>query len=189
MSYGLLLLRLVVGLTFMTHGSQKLFGAFGGLGPHGTAEYFGSLRFRAPLVMVFVAGVSEIAGGVLLASGLLTPVAALVITVLMLTAIWADLRHQGYYVRNGGAEYAVLISTVAVAITMIGPGRFSLDAAIGWADNISGLWWGLGVLGLSVLISAVTLVAGRRPIAASDVTPHRVDDAAPQAPATSSTGE
>ncbi len=188
MSFGLLFLRLVVGLTFTTHGAQKLFGAFGGLGLHGTAEYFGSLRFRAPLVMVLVAGVSEIAGGLLLASGLLTPVAALAIAVLMLVAIWADLRHQGYYVRNGGMEYALLIWTVVIAITAIGPGRFSLDAAIGWADNISGLWWGLGVLGLSVLVSAVILVAGRRGEAAG-AAPHHAEDSAMQASATGVGGE
>lgn len=180
MSSGLLLLRLVLGLTFMTHGAQKLFGAFGGLGRQGTAEYFDSLRFRAPSTMVLVAGISEIAGGALFASGFLTPLAALLIVVLMLVAIWADLRHQGYYVRNGGAEYAVLISTVAIAVTMIGPGRFSLDAAVGWADDLSGPWWGVGVLGASAVLAAVTLAAGRRPSGAGDQSPPH---------ATSATGE
>ena len=127
MSYGILFLRFVLGLTVAAHGAQKLFGSFGGHGPRGTGGFFGKLGFRAAVLMAIAAGTAEFGGGVLLASGLLTPLAAL-----------------------------------AIAIAAIGPGRFSLDALIGWADNSSGLWWGVGVAGLSVLVSAVTLTLGRR---------------------------
>jgi putative oxidoreductase len=137
-----------------------------------------------------VAGISEIGGGLMLASGLLTPAAALAIAVLMLAAIWTDLRHQGYYVRNGGAEYAVLIWTVVIAITAIGPGRFSLDALIGWADDITGLWWALGVLGLSVVIAAVLVTVGRVPAHAVEGEEAAGDDpAAAVIPTASRAGE
>ena len=70
MEYGLLLLRLVVGLLFAGHGAQKLFGWFGGGGPQGTAAFFASLGYRAPAAMALVAGLSELGGGLLLATGL-----------------------------------------------------------------------------------------------------------------------
>ena len=69
MEYGLLLLRLVVGLLFAGHGAQKLFGWFGGGGPQGTAAFFSSLGYRAPALMALVAGLSELGGGLLLATG------------------------------------------------------------------------------------------------------------------------
>ena len=96
MAFGMIMLRLLVGLTLAAHGSQKL-------------------GFRKPLVMALVAGVSEFGGGLLFASGLLTPVAALALTVVV----------------------------TALAVTAAGPGRFSLDAAVGWAGRISGPWWAL----------------------------------------------
>ena len=68
---------------------------------------------------------------------------------------------NGVWNSNGGYEFNLLIWATAGAIAAIGAGRFSLDRLIGWEDNISGLWWGLGALGLSLLISAVTLTVGR----------------------------
>ena len=86
MSYGLLLLRLVVGGTMFSHGAQKLFGWFGGGGPRGTAGFMGQLGFRAPLVMALSAGLGE-AGGLVFAAGFLTPLAALGIAIVMINAI------------------------------------------------------------------------------------------------------
>lgn len=163
MEYGLLLLRLVLGLTFAAHGSQKLLGAFGGLGLRGAAEYLGGLGYRAPLAMAFLAGALEVASGIALACGLLTPVAALTIAVLMLNAIGAELWRRGFFVRFGGIEYALLIWTVAVALSATGPGRLSLDAAIGWDGELSGGWALLGVAAGSALVASATLVLGRRP--------------------------
>jgi putative oxidoreductase len=166
--YGLLLLRLVLGLTFAAHGSQKLFGAFGGPGLRGAAEYLGGLGYRAPLAMAFVAGSFEMASGILLACGLLTPLAALTIAVLMLNAIGAELLRNGFWVRFGGCEYALLIWTIAVALAATGPGQLSLDAALGWSDELSGGWWALGVAALSLILASATLVLGRRPGAAAE---------------------
>jgi putative oxidoreductase len=162
MSYGILLLRVVLGSIMAAHGAQKLLGWFGGGGPRGTAGGFSQLRFRAPLLMALAAGVAELGGGLLIAAGLLTPLAALAIAVVMLNAIGTVHWRNGFFNSAGGYEFNLLVLAAAVAITATGAARFSLDSLIGWADNISGLWWGVGVLALSALVSAITLTLGRR---------------------------
>jgi putative oxidoreductase len=160
MSYGLLLLRAVVGLTVGAHGSQKLFGLFGGNGPRGTAGYFGSLGFRPPLAMALLAGSSECAG-VLFALGLVTPFAALAMASVMVVAVGAVHRPKGFWATGGGYEYNLTIWTVAGAVAATGPGRFSIDNALGIAGSLSGLWWGVGVLVVSVAGGAVVLAMRR----------------------------
>jgi putative oxidoreductase len=161
MAYGLLLIRAVVGTQMAAHGAQKMFGWFGGGGPRGTAGFFGSLRFRQPLAMALMAATAELSG-VLFAFGLVTPLAALAIAVVMLTAIATVHGPNGYFAGNGGYEHNLGILAVAVGIVAIGPGRFSLDRLIGWDGSISGLWWGVGVLGAAALTTFVTLTLGRR---------------------------
>jgi putative oxidoreductase len=75
MSYGILLLRLTLGLTMAGHGSRDLLGSFGGSGLRATGEAFGRLGFRAPLLAALAAGLAELAGGALLATGFLVPLA------------------------------------------------------------------------------------------------------------------
>ena len=162
MSYGILLLRLVLGFSLAAHGAQKLFGSFGGPGPRGTAGSFQSLHFRAPMLLALAAGLSELGGGLLIAAGLLTPLGSLAIAVVMLNAIGTAHWRNGFWNSRGGYEFNLLILATAVALAATGGGRFSLDALIGWEDNLGGLWWGVAVLGLSALISAVTLTLGRR---------------------------
>jgi putative oxidoreductase len=161
MSYGLLLLRVVVGATMFGHGAQKLFGWFGGHGPKGTGGFFGQLGFRAPVLMAIAAGLSE-SSGLLLAAGFVTPLASLAIAVVMFNAIWTVHWLKGFWNGNGGLEFPLTLATVAVALAAIGPGRFSIDRAIGWDDNISGVWWGVGVLAAALVISFVTVTVGRR---------------------------
>jgi putative oxidoreductase len=156
MSYGLLLLRVVIGGTIFSHGAQKLFGWFGGGGLRGTAGFFGSSGWRAPLAMAFLAGLGE-SSGVLFALGFLTPLAALGITVVMLNAISVVHWKNGFFNGNGGIEFPLTLATVAVGVAAAGPGRFSIDNLIGWADNISGLWWGIGVAAAAIGITLVTL--------------------------------
>ncbi len=161
MSYGLLFLRVVVGATMASHGAQKLFGWFGGGGPRGTAGFFGQLGFRAPIAMAVLAGLAE-TGGLLFAAGLVTPLAALGIAVVMLNAIWTVHWKNGFFNGKGGIEFPLVLFSVAVAVAAIGPGRFSLDNAVHRADNWSGVWWGVGVLVASLVISFVTVTLGRK---------------------------
>lgn len=156
--YGILLLRLVVGLAFMAHGAQKLFGWFGGGGPMGTSAFFASLGFRAPAAMAIVAGLSELGGGLLLAAGLLTPLAALVLSVVMLNAIATVQWKNGFI---GGWELDSTFMAVALAVTMTGPGRLSLDHAFGWAEDITGTEWASLVLAAAIVISLITTTIGR----------------------------
>ena len=158
MEYGLLLLRVVVGLIFMAHGSQKLFGWFGGYGPQGTGQFMGSIGYRWPLVMAVVAGLSEFGGGLLLASGFLTPLACLAIATVMLNAIATVVFPKGFI---GGYEFEFTLLTVVVALAATGPGEISVDDAVGWADNISGIAWGSLVLATAIVVSLVTTTIGR----------------------------
>src|SRR2546423_6069949 len=118
MAYGLLLLRVVVGLTMAGHGAQKLFGWFGGHGREGTAQMFGSLGFPAATSLAVLAGLGE-TGGVLFALGLLTPLAALGIGVVMLNAIASVHWPKGFWNTEGGYEYALVMLTTAVSVTAI----------------------------------------------------------------------
>jgi putative oxidoreductase len=161
MAYGLLLLRVVAGLTIFAHGAQKLFGWFGGPGVRGTAGFFENIGFRPPLALAVLAGLGE-AGGLLLALGFVTPLAALGMTIVMLNAIAVVHWSKGFFNGNGGLEFPLQLATVGVAVAAIGPGRISIDRAIGWDDNISGVWWGVGVLAAAVAISAVTVATRRR---------------------------
>jgi putative oxidoreductase len=173
MAYGLFFLRAVVGLTLFAHGAQKLFGWFGGPGPRGTAGFFGSLGFLSAPVMAVVAGLSE-AAGLLFAAGLLTPVAALAMASVMVVAVGSVHRRNGFFAGGGGYEYNLVLWTVAVAVAATGPGRFSIDAAIGWADTISGVWWGVGV-------AAASVVGGLAVLALRERQPEPADTEAPLA--------
>jgi putative oxidoreductase len=157
----LLVLRLVVGLLFGGHGSQKLFGWFGGHGLRGTAGFFEQLGFRPGLPFAALAGVSEVSGGLLLAGGLLVPVAAALLCGVMATAIAAVHWQKGIWNQNGGIEFPLVMATVPFAIAAIGPGRLSLDRVfgIGW----HGLWWALGAAGLGALGGLVSLRVGKSP--------------------------
>ena len=162
MSYGILLLRLVVGLAFVGHGTQKLFGWFGGFGPKGTGGFFGSLGYRAPVLIAVAAGVAEAGGGTLLALGFATPLAGALLATVMINAIASVTVKKAFML---GSELEIAYLTVAVSLAATGPGRFSIDRAIGWDDNISGVWWGVGALGAAVIASLLTLTLGRtRPV-------------------------
>ena len=163
MAYGILFLRVVVGLLLFGHGAQKLFGWFGGHGPRGTAGFFGQLGFRRrhALPMALVAGLSE-AAGILFALGFLTPFAALAMASVMVVAVGTVHWRNGLWVTNGGYEFNLVLWTVAIAVAASGPGRFSVDHALGWVDNLSGVWGGVGVLVVS-LLGGLLVLALREP--------------------------
>jgi putative oxidoreductase len=129
---GLLLLRLVVGLTFAGHGAQKAFGWWNGPGRTGWTAAVAGMGFRpAPLWAAFSIA-AELGGGLLLAAGLLSPIAVMAIAgqsvVIILKAHWA----KGFWNRNGGYEFPLALATAAIAVGLIGPGALSVDAAVGF---------------------------------------------------------
>jgi len=169
MAYGMLFLRVVVGLLLFGHGAQKLFGWFGGHGPQGTAGFFGSLGFRRrhALPMAVLAGLSE-AAGLLLALGFLTPLACLAIATVMVVAVGTVHWKNGLWATDGGFEFNLVLWTVAIMVAAAGPGRFSIDAAVNWVDNISGVWWGVGVLVVSLIAGATVLMLREPQLPAAD---------------------
>jgi putative oxidoreductase len=158
MAYGILFLRVVVGLLFFGHGAQKLFGWFGGHGPRATAGFLGQLGFRREhaLPMALMAGLSE-AAGLLFAFGFLTSLAALAMASVMVVAVATVHWRNGLWSTDGGYEFNLVLWAVAIAVTASGPGRFSLDALLGWVDNASGVWWGVGVLVVSLAGGALVM--------------------------------
>jgi putative oxidoreductase len=146
------------------HGTQKLFGWFGGHGPKGTAGFFASQGYRAGLLMAISAGLCEAGGGALPAFGLATSLAAALLATIMINAIASVTFKKGFML---GSELELVYLTIAVSIAAIGSGRFSLDRAIGWEDDISGVWWGseddqLGLEGLGRRENLVGRITGWR---------------------------
>ncbi|MCA1061853.1 DoxX family protein [Rossellomorea sp. AcN35-11] len=129
-AFGLLVIRLVVGLTFAAHGAQKLFGWFGGHGLQGTGGFFESIGIKPGKTMALLAGLSEVAGGLLFAAGFLTPLAALLIIGTMIVAIVKVHGPNGYWVTQNGTEYNVILIVVALGVALTGAGSFSLDALL-----------------------------------------------------------
>jgi len=129
-SAGLLLIRLVFGLTFAGHGAQKLFGWFGGHGLKGTAAMFESMGAKPGKLLAGLAGLAEFGGGLLFAAGALTPLASIAITLTMLVAIFAVTGKNGYWITQNGYEYNVAIIAVAIGVALTGPGAFAVDAVI-----------------------------------------------------------
>jgi putative oxidoreductase len=127
---GLLILRLVVGLSFMAHGAQKLFGWFGGYGPKGTGGWMESVGIKPGVAIAVLSGLMELVGGLLLAAGFLTVLGAALITLTMLGAIVKVHGRNGYWSTANGYEYNLLLIAVAVALALTGAGAYSLDAAI-----------------------------------------------------------
>lgn len=164
MNTGLLVLRLVIGLLLVGHGSQKLFGLFGGPGLAGAGGFFHSLGFRPGKPMAIVAGTSEAGAGVLLALGLLTPLASAAIIGTLVAAgsvHWA----AGVWGQNGGYELALVYATAASALAFTGPGAYSLDNVLG-LDGLAGNGWGIAAVVLGVVSGLAVVARGRRILAA-----------------------
>jgi putative oxidoreductase len=144
MGFARLLARGTIGALMVGHGTQKLFGWFGGHGPDGTGQFFEQIGFRPGKQHALAAGAAEAGGGALLALGLATPAAAASITGVMLSAIRSVHWKNGVWSGDGGFEYnAVLIASV-IGLTETGPGPLSLDARLGIEKK--GALWALGAL-------------------------------------------
>jgi putative oxidoreductase len=159
MELGLLVLRVVLGLLFMGHGAQKLFGMFGGYGIEGTGGFFESLGLRPGRFHAFNAGAAELAGGALLALGFLTPLAAAMLIGVMVVAIATVHWSHGVWSSEGGYEYNLVNIAAVFAITATGPGKWSLDHA--FSIDANGTAWALAALGAGLIGGVVTLAFGR----------------------------
>ncbi|HUX38286.1 MAG TPA: DoxX family protein [Rectinemataceae bacterium] len=127
---GSLVIRLVLGLTLAAHGSQKLFGWFGGYGIKGTGGWMESIGIKPGALFATLAGLGEFFGGLGFAAGFLTPLSAAAIVVVMLVAMATLHIKKGLWNTEGGYEYNLLIIAASVAIALSGPGSFSLDAIL-----------------------------------------------------------
>jgi len=128
---GLFLIRVVLGLIFAAHGSQKLFGWFGGYGLAGTGGFMESLGFRPGKTFAAEAALGEFVGGLLFALGFLGAVGPALMLSGMIVAIITVHRKNPFFVTTNGMEHPLMFATVAVGIALTGPGRYSLDAALG----------------------------------------------------------
>ncbi|WP_318503343.1 DoxX family protein [Bacillus sp. T3] len=128
LDFGLLLIRLVIGVLFIGHGAQKLFGWFGGYGLKGTGGWFESIGMKPGVTVALFAGLSELIGGLLLALGLLTPLAGLIIAGTMVIAIVKVHGSNGLWSTSNGYEYNLTLLAVAIGLALIGPGQYALDA-------------------------------------------------------------
>ncbi|MFS2161281.1 DoxX family protein [Pseudomonas sp. Pseusp122] len=128
--YGITVLRVIVGILLMAHGSQKLFGFFGGYGLEGTGQYMASLGLNPGYLMALMSGSAEFFGGLALFLGLLARPAALVVTIMLAVAILTVHIHNGLFMANNGYEYGLALMAATLAILIEGGGRFSVDGAI-----------------------------------------------------------
>ena len=132
-SIGLLFLRLVVGLIFAGHGAQKLFGWFGGHGLAGHTKLIESQDIHPAALWAWISALSEFLGGLGLALGLLTPLAATVLIGTMLVAILKVHWPNGFWNTNFGFEFPLTLAVVAFVVGLIGPGVYALDFVLGLA--------------------------------------------------------
>jgi len=152
MKVGRLLLRGTVGALFIGHGTQKLFGAFGGNGLEATGAAFESMGLRPGLTQATIAGVTETGGGLGMLLGFQTPLAAAALIGTMTTAIERVHLKNGPWITNGGYEYNVLLIAAAATLAELGPGPLSIDAIRG--RQRSGARWALLALTLGAIGAA-----------------------------------
>jgi len=159
---GLLTARVVLGLLMAAHGSQKLFGWFGGYGLNTTGEFFVQLGFRPGRLFAAAASTGEVASGLLVTLGFLGPVGpALMIAVMLVAAISVHWDH-GLFATSNGIEVPLLYATGALGLALLGPGPYSLDALLGissaWTPQITWIVLVAGIVG-----GVTSLLLRRRP--------------------------
>jgi len=126
MDLGLLIIRLVIGLSLAAHGTQKLFGWFGGYGLKGTGGWMESLGMKPGVLMALLAGLGELVGGLLFASGVGTWIGAILIAFTMLVAILKVHGQNGYWATQNGYELNLTLIAVVIGVALIGPGAYVL---------------------------------------------------------------
>ncbi|ANP54696.1 putative oxidoreductase [Streptomyces griseochromogenes] len=153
---GLLLLRLGTGGVLAAHGAQKLFGWFGGHGLEGTGQFMESVGYVPGRASATAAGLAETGGGTLLALGLATPAAGAAAAGAM-TGAAAVHKPNGFFAQEGGYEYAATLGLAAAGLAVAGPGRLSLDHALGHVFDRG--WMVPVALGVTAVATAVVVGA------------------------------
>ncbi|BCV60656.1 DoxX family protein [Shewanella algae] len=125
-----LALRLPIGITFMAHGAQKLFGWFGGYGLEGTGQWMASIGLTPGYLMALMAGSSEFFGGLLLIIGLLIRPTSAVLAFTMLMAIFTVHLDNGLFMSNNGYEFGLALLAATVSLAISGAGKLSIDSMI-----------------------------------------------------------
>ena len=128
--FGLSVVRILVGVIFMAHGAQKLFGLFGGYGLEGTGQWMESIGLTPGYLMALLSGSAEFFGGLALVVGLLARPAALALTVTLVVAIFSVHIGNGLFMSNNGYEFALALMAGTLAVLIEGAGRLSLDRLI-----------------------------------------------------------
>ncbi len=165
MDSGKLVLRLFTGGVIMAHGLQKLKGWYGGPGIEGTAGMMASMQMLPPKRNAWAVALAETVGGAGIALGAATPAATAAVTSAMLTAIRKVHWKNGFFNHEGGWEFNGLLIASAIAITADGPGKLSLDAAIG--KSRWGAGWALAALAAGVAGSIGAVELARREVESS----------------------
>jgi putative oxidoreductase len=160
MQIGRLAARVVIGGLFVGHGTQKLMGWFGGPGLDGTEQMMAAIGMRPTRPNAIAAGVSETAGGTLLALGAATPLAAAGLIGTMATAIHKVHRPNGPWVAQGGWEYNAVLIAALTALVDGGPGDLSVDALRGRREW--GSAWAIGALAVGGAAAATAVTLGQR---------------------------
>ncbi len=169
MDLGRLALRITIGSLFIGHGTQKLFGWFGGSGLEGTDTMMAAVDMRPVRRNAIIAGVTEAGCGVLLVLGLATPLAAAGLTSVMVTAVRKVHWKNGPWNSNRGWELNAVNVAGLTALVDAGPGRLSLDAARGRIH--AGAGWALAALTVGIVSSAVAIKLGERASTSPDNPP------------------
>lgn len=168
LAIGLLIIRVVIGLTMAGHGAQKIFGWWGGAGMKGWTAGMTRMRIRPPVVWAWMSALAEGVGGVLLVLGLLTPLACAAVAASMLVAMALVHWPKGFWNSKGGFEFNLSILAAAAGLAFTGAGAISLDAALGarYPKPVT-----LIVLAILVVLGAGAAVVTRAPQPATETKP------------------
>lgn len=161
MSIAFLIVRLILGLSFMAHGTQKLFGWFGGGGITGTGDFFEGLGYRPGKAFAAMAALGETLGGFLTLFGIGGALGPVLIVIVMLVAIGSVHIHKGFFVTNGGWELNTAYIATAIAVAFAGNGIYSIDGYLGLQFLTSPIQVSYA-LAAAVIVAALNLATRRR---------------------------
>lgn len=130
---GLLIMRLMLASVFIFHGSQKVFGAFGGSGIGEFTAFLSALEVPMPVVSAWLAALAELVGGLALLTGVAMRLLSVPLAATMLVAAFKV--HSGFDIQSGGMEYPLTLAVMVIGLALIGPGRLTVTHALGFGGK------------------------------------------------------